>query len=82
MKTYIQFLGVGRGKVNWRQEFSEVSHHAIRAAIRKRKCLASNAIDVDILGQGGNIYAGDRMVGNFIIETHDDTGRAEALTKG
>lgn len=68
--TTIHFLNVGRNKATWDVQMREVSEDAIIKAVRKKGCLMSRDIDVELSDDFsmGNVYAGCRCVGTFTVE--------------
>ncbi len=62
----VRFLNVGRSKATWDQDIDFNEESLIRA-IRKKGVLMSRGIDVEISGGRGGIFAGDRLVGEFML---------------
>lgn len=61
----IDFIAVGRNKLNWTAELEPIDTEIIRH-LHKRKVFASKLIDIDM--DSGAIFAGMRQVGRFELQ--------------
>lgn len=74
MKVRVRFLDVGRDHKSWEAEVpgGELMLPAIAKEVTRSGALLTKVVGIILNGSDGEIYAGTRCVGLFVMMTEDE----------